>query len=125
MELVNLTPHVLNVIGSDKEITEIPLSGHVARVEMTREEADSVGQISLWQSVPGKITGIENLPLKGGKEYIFITSLVAKRAVLKYLSEQVQEGFEDSVPPTIIVVSPGELVRNEAGQPIGCQGLDW
>ena len=102
----------------------IPPSGLVARVEeSTRGEMDSVGQISLWGVEYGEVTGLENLTFDG-RDTIFITSALAKVPVRKHLEYVTADMWEEGDAPTLRVVSPGELVRNDEGQPIGCKGLD-
>jgi hypothetical protein len=95
MKFVNLTPHEINPIGGDS----IAPSGDVARVSTRNIEvlpgffAQETGEV---QGLPGAQEGV-----------LFIVSAMVRLAV----------------PERGDVVSPGELVRNEQGQPVGCRGF--
>lgn len=98
---VNLTPHALNV-HTGKGVVIIDPSGEVARVATFSTAAPFIGDVPTCRTVTGEVTGLPE-PIEGT---IFIVSgMVAKEA------------------PRPDVMSPGDLVRNESGRPIGCQGL--
>lgn len=108
--LVNLTPHNLNIECANGEFIELSPSGTVARIKtesvwrdrIKEELGDRDHRISIFAVEYGEI---ENLPERvEGTKYI-VSALVAERA---------KRGD---------VLSPGELIRNEDGQPIGCRGL--
>jgi hypothetical protein len=103
VELVNLTPHVINVQGVSGEVREIPPSGVVARVSESSEVVSEIEGIALFASVYGEVVGLPE-PKEGS---LFIVSALVKSAV---------QGRSD-------VVSPGALVRDANGQPVGCKGL--
>lgn len=95
MRFVNLTPHEINPVGQGA----LPPSGQVARVKM---ESREVAPGFFLQS-PGPVEGLPE-PQVG---VLLVASALVRSAV----------------PHRGDVVSPGELVRNESGQPIGCNGF--
>lgn len=103
VNLVNLTPHAINMYGAT-----IPPSGKVARIKMEREDLSPL----IFQGQKVRVTRtyggeIEGLPAPSpGKAYI------VSRVVL----EVVKVGRGD-------VFSPGELIRDSEGRVIGCDGL--
>ena len=101
MQFVNLTPHQLN-IHSNGTITDIAPSGQVARVETSYQLAYTLGGINIFDCVYG---AIENLPAPQAGN-IFIVSGVVKSATSR-----------------ADLMSPGELVRDGNGKPIGSKGL--
>lgn len=105
MNLINLTPHAIRIIGADgAEITTLQPSGSVARVAVTRHPSPGIGTIPV--SVPS-FGAVAGLPAPApGTVYI--------------VSAMVREASRDRRD----VYSPGELVRGADGQPIGCRGLD-
>jgi hypothetical protein len=124
-EFVNLTPHTINVINADGSTQSFPPSGIVARVEVEREKIDSHFGVDIFAAETGLVTGIDDFRMKGGREYVIITSLAVKTPLRDYLQDIIDnDGYEEGDNPGFVVVSPGELVRNAEGQPIGCKGLD-
>ena len=98
---VNLTPHALNIHALEEVVT-LPPSGEVARVSTTETPGPEVGGIPTTITSLGEVTG---LPApKAGAVYI-VSGMVASAA------------------PREDVMSPGPLVRDESGRPIGCRGL--
>mgnify|MGYP001598752857 FL=1 len=65
---------------------------------------DPLAGIPLFVTVGGDVTGLPE-PVAGT---IYIVSLLVRQAV----------------PHRLDVLSPGQLVRDSAGQPVGCIGLD-
>lgn len=104
--LVNLTPHMLNIACEDGEFFKLEPSGKVARVSVENKPHLDVlaGDVSIPTTLP--VFGeIEDLP-EPQDGIIYVTSmLVAARA------------------QRVDVLSPGELIRDEGGKPIGCRGL--
>ena len=92
---INLTPHQINPVGGEA----IPPSGVVARCATTTQEV-----------APGFFStafgAVENLPAPQPGVLLIVSALV-----------------RGAVPDRADVVSPGELVRDENGQPIGCKGF--
>ena len=103
MKFINCTTHVLNIIANDGEVIAVPPSGQVARVSTVRKQVMSIGNIPVFSVEFGEV---ENLPEPEPETVFVVSALVAQR-----------------VPEREDVFSPGELVRDESGQPIGCKGL--
>ena len=99
MAFVNLTPHVLNVVGGPS----LPPSGAVARCASTTVEAGVVDGVALYRVQFGAVQGLPE-PVEGT---IYVVSALVRGAV----------------PTRLDVASPGELVRGADGQPVGCRGL--
>lgn len=102
MELVNLTPHTLNIQAINGEIISIPPSGKVARIKEETKESDPIEGISThWVT----LCSMQDLPTP--KEGVcYITSKLVAQAENRY-----------------DVFSPGPLVRDEQGRPTHCIGL--
>jgi len=98
---VNLTPHALNVHTTEGVITIAP-SGSVARVATVETPGLPVGGIPTVFTSYGEVTGLP-APTEGT---IYIVS-----------------GMVASAAPRGDVMSPGPLVRDEGGRPVGCRGL--
>ena len=98
---INLTPHALNIHAPGGVVT-IPPSGEVARVATVSEEAAPVGGIPTVTTACGEVTGLP-APVEGT---VFVGS-----------------GLVASAAPRDDVLSPGDLVRDESGRPVGCRGL--
>ena len=105
MTTINLTPHTINVVGGAGEtLAELPPSGNVARVSVTRELVGQVGAVPVYHSKFGAVVGLP--------DEIVGTVLVVSAMVRL------------AVPLRRDVYSPGELVRGADGQPVGCRGLE-
>jgi len=99
---VNCTPHILNIhtVGG---VAVFAPSGFVPRLEVSRQEAGYIDGIPTVRPTMGKTIG---LPAPSeGLTYI-VSALVA-----------------EANPDRKDLASPGELIRNGEGQPIGCKGL--
>lgn len=110
--LVNLNSHPLNIHTPEGEILTIPPSGVVARVSQeTRDEGEIVTvvhnqfkKVEVFSSTFGDVV---NLPApKEGHIY------VVSGMVLNALGGARED-----------VMAPGELIRSDKGDPIGCRGL--
>lgn len=106
--LVNLTPHVLNVQLSEgatdiSDWLKLEPSGQVARVASESRVVGTISGVSIYETTFGEVEGLPEE--KEGTYY------VVSRLVLQAASNRKD------------LLSPGQLVRNEAGQPIGCKGL--
>jgi hypothetical protein len=104
-KLINLTPHAINIYDEDRKtlLATIQPSGQVARVEMTRVRLSTLfGSIPAYISEAGDVTGIP-----AGNSLYIVSSMVRL-----------------ALPKNFNIYSPGELLRDESGQPIGCIGLD-
>lgn len=107
--LINCTEHRINVKLASGEFMTLEPSGHVVRVDVTRREVLRHGDLVFHRSIPGEVTGMPTAEERDGK---FIVVSLAARMALK------EQGIISGI------CSPGKLIRNEAGQPIGCDGLD-
>ena len=102
MKFINLTPHDLNVKNTSGEMVLIPKSGRTARLLVSRTPQAHIGGFATAAPVFGEIEGLP--PHEDGTTFV-VSALVAERA-----------GRDD-------VVAPGELLRDEAGIVIGCNGF--
>lgn len=101
IEIVNLTPHALTIFPLDGgEPIVLAATGKVARV--TAKSRPIGGLFTVVEY--GDVTG---LPAEGDGTTIYIVSGLVRAAV----------------PTRLDVASPGELVRDEEGKPVGCKGL--
>lgn len=105
MNIINLTPHNLNIQAIDRTIKIYPPSGQIARIETKREIIDVVNGINVYRVIFGDLTELPSSKYNT----IFIVSQLAKVAANAI-------GRYD-------VFSPGELVRDELGRIIGCDGF--
>ena len=116
MNLVNLTPHVVNILDAEKKlILSVPPSGTVARLI---EKQEHVGQI-VWQC--------GNIPLY--RKYYTPQDLPARIEDTLYIVSQLVKSHN---PGRTDLVCPGTLVTDDTtdehgnivkGKPIGCIGL--
>jgi len=101
--MINLTPHVIRVVNADGSIKEIASSGAVVRITVRNIPAGQIGGIDIFTQETGHVIGLP----EATEGETFIVSLAVRQAV----------------PGRSDVFSPGELVRDDKGQPIGCRGL--
>jgi len=107
MKYINCTPHTINVFAPEngEQIMAVDPSGAVARVEVQPIYCsidDATGIVYFTQNI-GEII---NLP-EPEDDTMYIVSAQVRLAL----------------PGRLDLASPGEEIRNEAGQPIGCIGL--
>ena len=105
---VNLTPHTINVYKHDNTHISIPPSGAVARVSVEYTVIDNWDGVYVRKAHYGEITGLPDTDKcpKTGEPKIYIVSGMVAAAVSRG-----------------DVMSPGELIRDENGRPVGCNGL--
>lgn len=101
--LVNLTPHALTVFDADNNPITFPKCDAPVRVTVSAEVAYTVGGIEISTVVYGDVY---NLPDSKPDTYYIVSTLVRQ-----------------ALPTRKDLLSPGELVRDENGNPIGCRGL--
>lgn len=102
--LINLTPHKLNIRTSDNNFMELASSG-VVRVKSERQFLGThEGGVKMYTTSFGEVEGLPE-PVHG---VIFVVSLLVKQAC----------------PKRKDLASPGTLIRDEEGRPIGCDGLN-
>ena len=106
VDVRNLTPHRLNIIADDGFVIEIEPSGDVARCDVSKDEVETVmiqgHPVTISKSLFGNPNGVPTPE----EDVINVTSMVVAKAVQR-----------------LDVTSPGDLVRNDAGAPVGCKGL--
>jgi hypothetical protein len=101
-EIVNLTPHEIKIVGGLHTEVVAP-SGVVARVSVQYEDFGDVNGIPVFTSSYGEVVGLPS-PEEGK---VFVVSSMVLAAL---------DGRTD-------VFAPGELIRDDAGKPVGCRGL--
>jgi hypothetical protein len=100
MTFVNLTPHSVTDALSGQTF---PPSGTVPRVATTFTPAGEACGVQLFRRTFG---AVEGLPEKRDGIMLIVSAIVAAAA-----------------PDRDDLVSPGELVRGQDGQPVGCKGF--
>lgn len=104
MKFVNLTPHNVRVVDDQGNlVAEFSPSGALARVASKSETVAVEEGIVLSATVFGEVSGVpapEN-------DTMYIVSLLVRSAL----------------PARTDLVSPDGLVRDAAGQPVGCKGF--
>lgn len=103
MKIVNLTPHIINAVRNDGEMTAFAPSGLVARVATSTEHMGEMEGIALHRTTFGEVIDLPDPEA----DTIYVVSALVRGAV----------------PHRKDVVSPGALLRDENGQPIGCDGF--
>ncbi|NCB47704.1 hypothetical protein EOM81_11890, partial [bacterium] len=76
MKLVNLTPHVLNIISVDGSTVNVPTSGTVARVSSTAQSVGTVAGIAVTKSVFGDVI---DLPAAQDGVVLIVSRMVKDR----------------------------------------------
>ncbi len=110
MKFVNLTPHQITVIAG--AITHvINPDGRVARVKTSVIEEQSLNGLPVRSIETGQVEG---LPAPEN-DTVYIVSGMVLAAIPLTIRPHIA-GRRD-------VVAPGELVRDDAGRPIGCKGF--
>lgn len=112
LNLVNLTPHELKIHNGDIVLT-LPPSGKVARVAsnstlvnsfVTNENGKNV-TVNVYDTSYGEVVNLP--PYRPSDMVMYVVSGMVNSAV----------------PNRHDVCSPGELIRDENGRPVGCRGL--
>ena len=103
MKLVNMTPHVLNIIAADGSIVDIQPSGNIARVASSSAVVSTINGINVSQQTFGDVTGLP----------------AAEEGVILIVSRMVK----DRVANRADVMVPGAPVRDEGGKIVGASGL--
>lgn len=103
----NRTEHevrIFNTIGAnipDKVLEQY--TGEPIRVSCESRKVDTIEGIDIYEVVYGEVTGLPEF----------------KEGVYYVVSAMVRQ----ALPHRKDLLSPGQLIRNEKGQPIGCLGL--
>ncbi len=102
--LVNLTPHVINIVSEQGErLLDVPVSGTIARCSQSNVVVGEVADIPITRQTFGEV---ENLPEPQEGVFYIVSRLVAS-----------------ALPERDDLLIPGPLVRDAEGRPCGCQGL--
>lgn len=102
--LINLTPHVINILSSDGEhLMDVPVSGTIARCSQSNVVVGSVAGIPITQQSFGEVV---DLPEPQEDTFYIVSRLVAA-----------------ACPERRDLLIPGPLVRDSEGRPCGCDGL--
>ena len=106
---INLTPHAISIFRTADDDTPIivPPSGQLARVGYREIECVVVDGIPVTRSV---LTGVQGLPEPAENTFYVVSGMVVEHL-----------GAWGPARPDVL--APGELVRDEAGRPVGCLGL--
>lgn len=109
MNIVNLTPHAIRLLGpDDEELLKLFPAGEVARVEMEEEVTGEIEVAGLSVPTvrvrPGEVTGLP-APLRNTR---YVVAQVVAAAVA---------GHRDDV------LVPYDLVRDAEGRVIGCRAF--
>jgi len=110
MKLINLTPHSISLVKDGDILITLPASGTIARVEEVRTDmeplfvADADDDIPVSTVTYGKVEGLPEPVEDTG----YVVSFMVREAVGARRPD---------------VFSPGPLVRDDAGNIIGCLGL--
>ena len=99
MNISNLTPHAIQIVGGPS----FPPSGRLARCAQVSAAAGEHEGLPLVSVQFGEVEGLPE-PQEG---ILYIVSALVRSAV----------------PHRHDVASPGDLVRDSAGQPVGCRNL--
>ena len=108
MKIVNLTPHEINIFRSMADtvpMMSIPPRGIIARVSMISELYGDIDGVPIFSFSFGDIVDMPNQ--ESGTIYIVSAMLLEHKSMKNRMD----------------AFAPGELKRNEKGQPIGCIGL--
>lgn len=103
MKFVNLTPHDVVVIV-DGKTSVFPKTDTIARCEVIRQKFSIIDGIPIYATRLGNAINLP--PMEEGKLFI-VSALVKDREYNRH-----------------DLVSPGNLIRNEAGFVIGCEGFN-
>lgn len=101
--LINLTPHAINIITAAAGTVTVAPWHTVARCSSAATPAGEVNGIALSRVTFGEVTGLPD-PVEGT---LYIVSALVRSAL----------------PARTDLASPGDLVRDAAGVVIGCKGL--
>ncbi len=102
---INVTPHALSIKRKDGSFATIEPSGTVARCKAESEVVAVIDGVEISKT---RFGAVEDLP-EPQDGIIFIASLLVAQAASR-------AGRDD-------VVSPGSLIRDEKGNPVGANGL--
>lgn len=102
----NLTPHVINIIENNAVVRTFPHNPNdpIPRCSSSSVRIMDMIDIPLYQTVFGEV---ENLPDQTPTTFLIVSALVRTQ-----------------LPTRLDLISPSQLVRDDAGVIIGCKGFD-
>ena len=112
MQIINLTPHTLNIFNEEGVETIVPISGMIARIETETKFINEIDGIPFYETI---VTGKPILLDKDGNCLPFPDVTLD--------SIYVVSGLFRSHFDRIDLWQPGRLLRDEAGNIIGSLGL--
>lgn len=118
MAYVNFTPHTLTIHHSNGSTIVVPPFGHSLRVSSESTLVGEVDNVEQFTVEYGELEIIEN-----GSKSVVGKMPVQVDGVTYVVSGQCLEAVKQKHPDRTDFVAPGELVRDAAGQPIGCKGV--
>lgn len=77
MNLINLTPHAIVIIGDDDKSTVVPTCGDVVRCAVTSEPAGEFAGIPLSRTTFGEVVGLPDPQ----PDTLYIVSMIVRNAV--------------------------------------------
>jgi len=105
MNFVNLTPHVINIYDdSGNTLLHTIESSNIVRCAVKSVLVGTFDDVSLYSTSYGDVIDMPEPQLNT----MYIVSMPVRLAL----------------PDRDDIASPGDLIRNEAGLPIGCKGLN-
>lgn len=110
MSFINATPHELNIIREDGSVLTLSPSGHAVRVGTDRILKGTRSGVQFFEVAYGAVDfdGLNLEEVFEGSLIVIVSAIVLAALPLTYATH---------------FASPGDLVRNDEGQPIGCKGL--
>ncbi len=110
MSFINATPHELNIIREDGSVLTLSPSGHAVRVGTDRILKGTRDGVQFFEVAYGAVDfdGLDLDQVFDNRVVVVISALALAALPLTYATH---------------FASPGDLVRNDEGQPIGCKGL--
>jgi hypothetical protein len=101
--IINKTPHALNIVNAAGEIITIAPSFPAARVDTVRTEGEPIGGFATQTVSMGAVI---DLPDPADDTIYIVSAIVLQQ-----------------IPTRADVFAPGELLRDEGGRVIGAKGL--
>ncbi len=103
MLFLNMTSHIINVVGNNDAVASFKPSGEVARVAVELQEVDVVDGVSVFVQEVGEVFSLPS----SSDNTVFIVSTMVRLAC----------------PDRKDLMSPASLILNGDGQPVGCRGF--
>ena len=110
MQIVNLTPHVINIAKTDGSLLTVPPSGIVARVYATTHINGIIAGVYIQETEFGDLMPID---FRDGEIYV--------------VSRIYADAYKATHPTDVIGISrlftAGQALRDVTGSIVGCDGL--